>query len=32
MFWLDFEKNVEQKFVDEALEELKFFSKDLKIL
>lgn len=32
MFWIDFEKNIEQRFVDEALEELSFFSKDLKIL
>lgn len=32
MFWIDIQKNVEQKYIDEAIEEVKFFSKDIKIL
>lgn len=32
IFWLDIEKDLEQKIINEAIEELKFFSKDLKIL
>lgn len=31
MFWIDFQKNVEEKYIEEALEELSFFCKDLKI-
>lgn len=32
IFWIDFEKNVDEKIIFDALEELSFFSKDLKIL
>lgn len=32
IFWIDFEKNVDEKAIFDALEELSFFSKDLKIL
>lgn len=32
IFWIDFQKNVDDKTIKEALEELKFFSKDLVIL
>lgn len=32
IFWIDFEKNVEEKIIFDALEELSFFSTDLKIL
>ncbi len=31
-FWIDFELNVDKKIIDDALLELSFFSKDLKIL
>jgi len=32
VFWLDFQKNVPEKLVKEALEELEFFSKEVKVL
>lgn len=32
IFWIDFEKSVDEKIILDALEELSFFSKDLKIL
>jgi len=32
IFWLDFQKNVPDKLVKEALEELEFFSREIKIL
>ena len=32
IFWLDFQKNVPEKLVKEALEELEFFSKEIKVL
>ncbi|MDD5770520.1 MAG: prephenate dehydratase domain-containing protein, partial [Candidatus Gracilibacteria bacterium] len=32
IFWIDFQKNVEENIIKDALEELKFFSKDLVIL
>jgi len=32
MFWLDFEKNTTKEMIDQAMEELAFFSKDIKIL
>lgn len=32
IFWIDFQKNVEDKIIDDALKELEFFSKDLVVL
>jgi prephenate dehydratase len=32
IFWIDFKKNVSDEIIADALEELKFFSKDLVIL